>query len=158
MRRLAEPQHPRDAQRRRARDAEAFGSADVIMTHRVMRRAVTRMEIDVIRAALEVGPISKTARRLSIESLCVVGQCDCGCDSVDFEQPLPEAGSKPIADAVGATPSGGDVGVIVWGTNAIITGLEIYDLGAGAADLRLPDPRSIRPNTSRRDARKREHS
>ncbi|MGH7535357.1 MAG: hypothetical protein ACREMG_07215, partial [Gemmatimonadales bacterium] len=57
----------------------------------------------------------------------------------------PEHRPKPIADGIGTTPAGGKVGVIVWGTAEAVTGLEVYDLGAGAADLRLPDPSSIAP-------------
>ena len=46
-------------------------------------------------------------------------------------------------DAYGKTASGGHVGLIVWGTDRTITGLEVYDEGAGQDDLRLPDPASI---------------
>jgi hypothetical protein len=37
------------------------------------------------------------------------------------------------------------VGVIVWGTADRVTGLEVYDLGAGPHDLTLPVPDSIEP-------------
>lgn len=53
--------------------------------------------------------------------------------------------SHPIADGIATTPSGGTVGVIVWGTDDSVTSLEIYDLGAGDGDQRLPTPESIRP-------------
>jgi hypothetical protein len=75
----------------------------------------------------------------------VVGVCGCGCDSVDFTPHDPSHTSAPVADGVGTTPAGGDVGVIVWGTSDAITGLEIYDMGAGESDLRLPNPDTIRP-------------
>ena len=69
----------------------------------------------------------------------------CGCASVDFDSPVSEERSKPIADGTGTTPRGGQVGVIVWGRSDAITGLEIYDLGAGDDDLVLPDPTSVVP-------------
>jgi hypothetical protein len=53
--------------------------------------------------------------------------------------------SRPIADGTATTPSGGGVGVIVFGTSTKITGLEVYDLGAGDNDLRLPEPSSVLP-------------
>ena len=66
----------------------------------------------------------------------------CGCASVDFEKE--QLGiSQPIADGTGKTANGGSVGIIVWGANNLITGLEVYDLGAGDDDLGLPDPNSI---------------
>jgi hypothetical protein len=46
---------------------------------------------------------------------------------------------------VGTTKLGGTVGIIVWGRDDQITGLEVYDLGAGEDDLTLPVPESIRP-------------
>jgi len=50
-----------------------------------------------------------------------------------------------VADGIGTTSAGGQVGVIVWGRGKAITGLEIYDLGAGENDLKLPIPSSIKP-------------
>jgi hypothetical protein len=73
----------------------------------------------------------------------VVDQCNCGCASVDFAF-AGEERPRPIADGVATTPAGGGVGVIVFGTADAITGLEIYDNGAGERDLTLPLPDSIR--------------
>jgi hypothetical protein len=104
----------------------------------------------VIRAALERVPSASPAIELLIpvEDLRVVGQCECGCDSVDFV-PSNAEHSRPIADGLAATPNGGMVGVIVWGTDDAVTSLEIYDLGAGDGNVRLPAPESIQPWNSR---------
>ena len=80
-----------------------------------------------------------------IEDLEVVAQCDCGCDSVDFASPSPTTPATQLADGAGTTKLGGTVGIIVWGREGRITGLEVYDLGAGEDDLTLPEPESIRP-------------
>jgi hypothetical protein len=48
-----------------------------------------------------------------------------------------------VADGTARTSRGGQVGVIVWGRPDAITGLEIYDLGAGDGDLVLPLSTSI---------------
>ena len=83
------------------------------------------------------------ATHKGIGELEVIARCECGCATVHFDSPVSEERSKPIADGTGTTPRGGHVGVIVWGRSDAITGLEVYDLGAGDDDLVLPDPRSV---------------
>jgi hypothetical protein len=78
----------------------------------------------------------------AISSLQVVARCECGCASVDFDAPASDQHSTVVADGIGHTPRGGQVGVIVWGRPDAITGLEIYDWGAGD-DLALPVPASV---------------
>ena len=110
------------------------------------RRAIRQEEVEVIRATLErasVRPVTALATA-SIPNLSVVGRCECGCASVDFER-TPALRSTPVADGIGETPRGGQVGIIVWGRPDAITGLEIYDLGAGDGDLVLPRVQSIVP-------------
>ena len=96
---------------------------------------------------LERAAVDPAYQRLTADvgRLRVVDRCGCGCDSVDFKPYDHERRPKPIADGTGETPMGGQVGVIVWGTAESITGIEVYDLGAGDDDLRLPVLESIRP-------------
>ena len=117
------------------------------MARTITPRHITPAEVAVIRAALELTPSPSPATRLpvSVEDLWVVGQCECGCDSVDFIPSETELHSRPIAEGIATTPSGGKVGVIVWGTDDAVTSLEIYDLGAGDGNVRLPIPESIQP-------------
>jgi hypothetical protein len=119
------------------------------MTHKhtKFKRKINILEINVIRQALARTAVSPEINKLetTVEGLTVVGKCDCGCDSVDFQEHNSVPDIKPIADGTGITAKGGTVGVIVWGTPKIITGLEIYDLGAGDKDLTLPRPESIQP-------------
>ena len=110
-------------------------------------RGITQSEAEIVRAALErasLAPLDE-AVRVAIPNLEVVARCECGCASVDFDSPTSEQRSGVIADAAGRTPRGGQVGVIVWGRSDAITGLEIYDLGAGDDDLVLPVPTSVIP-------------
>jgi hypothetical protein len=109
------------------------------------RRSISRSEADVVRAALE-----RAARILldetvlaAVPHLEVAARCECGCASVGFDAPGSDQRSGIIADVTGQTPRGGQVGVIVWGRSDAITGLEIYDLGAGDDDLTLPVPASV---------------
>jgi hypothetical protein len=118
------------------------------MTERAeINRPITAAEVAVIRAALERAATVPGYLALAegLSALCVIDQCPCGCDSVDFAEHDPENPAEPIADAIGETPAGGMVGVIVWGLPARVTGLEIYDLGAGKDAVRLPTPDSIQP-------------
>jgi hypothetical protein len=107
-------------------------------------REISAAEAACLRAALEHASVIPEATGLigTISALRVVGRCDCGCASVDLVKDSTEQ-NKPIADGTGKTARGGDVGLIVWGTNQAITGLEIYDLGAGDDDLNLPELESI---------------
>ena len=72
-----------------------------------------------------------------------MARCECGCASVDFDAPASDQHSTVVADGIGQTPRGGQVGVIVWGRRYAITGLEVYDWGAGDDDLALPVPASV---------------
>jgi hypothetical protein len=107
-------------------------------------RPILPAETAVIVAALANAPVSPNAAMLveSVSSLHAVSGCDCGCGSIDFttrDQP-----NSPIADGVGTTASGNEVGVLVWGTTSTITALEIYSL-AECLDRGFPMPQSIRP-------------
>jgi hypothetical protein len=111
------------------------------------RRLIREDEAEVIRAALDrakVADISEGATG-TLSSLEVVSRCECGCASIDFELPSSDKRSTLLADGTATTPRGGAVGVIVWGRGDRISGLEIYDLGAGDDDLVLPLPTSIVP-------------
>lgn len=109
-------------------------------------RKISEEEVAVIRATINramVEPSDVTASK--IEDLNVVSKCECGCASIEFEGDRFNDLPKPLADGIGKTPSGGEVGVIVWGRMGVITGLEVYDIGAGDSDLVLPVPDSIKP-------------
>jgi hypothetical protein len=78
-------------------------------------------------------------REESVSRLRVVGECGCGCASVDFEKDGQSSHAHPIADAEGKTPAGLNFGLILWGRDGALTGLEIYELDPGSADT-LPPP------------------
>jgi hypothetical protein len=112
----------------------------------LQRRTINPAEVAVLRAVLLRAPTEPDSTTLltGIEALEVVERCPCGCDTVRFAVSVDAARERPIADGVGLTPAGGRVGVIVLGTADAIHELEVYDLGAGDNDLRLPVPDSIR--------------
>jgi hypothetical protein len=110
-----------------------------------IRRPIHVLEIEVIQATLVEARVQwvDEAAIASIRSLFIGGRCECGCASVDFDVPISLSRQKPMGDGIGLTPNGGRVGIIVWGNEDTITGLEIYDLGAGDGDIVLPVPSSI---------------
>jgi hypothetical protein len=118
-----------------------------VTSHAKINRPINAAEIAVIRATLKQAPTLPELPHLAdtLEHLRALGCCGCGCDSVDFTTQDPTHISKPIGDGVGTTPAGGRVGVIVWGGDDAITGLEVYSLGAEESDLKLPVPSSIQP-------------
>jgi hypothetical protein len=65
--------------------------------------------------------------------------CGCGCESVDFAPHDPANPSSPIGDGIGTTSPGEEVGLIVWGRQDAITGLEVYALGGQGHKLPIPD-------------------
>jgi len=81
-----------------------------------------------------------------LERLRVVAACDCGCGSIDLEPVAPtREGAEDatiLADAFGAVQDGHAVGLILWGTESRVTGLEIYSL-AFDPPFELPRPDSV---------------
>jgi hypothetical protein len=72
------------------------------------KRPISGTEAACIRVTIERAPVKPDASKLTaaIGSLRVVGGCDCGCASVDFEKE-PSQHSQPIADGIGKTALGG---------------------------------------------------
>ncbi len=80
-----------------------------------------------------------------LDSWRVIGRCECGCASFDLasEQSNVESSSHILADAVGTTTSGTNVGAILWSRAETPSGVEIYTFGPDTNEL--PTPESIRP-------------
>lgn len=114
------------------------------MTGRQPRRLISTEEALVVRAALERAPLRPDLAHLlaTIDTLVVVDRCKCGCATVDFESKLASGEGTLLADGLGRTPSGAQVGIIVWGTERAISSLEIYDLDPGSSHA-LPLHESI---------------
>jgi hypothetical protein len=98
----------------------------------------------VISRALEVCPIATITdtQRASLKSLEVVRNCDCGCDTVEFQGCGWREPPAVIAEGLGVTTADRSVGLIVFGTTEAITCLEVYSFDDEPA--RLPILDSIR--------------
>ncbi len=63
---------------------------------------------------------------------------------MDFERDGQSGRSHPIADAIAETPAGLECGLILWGRDNAVTGLEIYEMDPGTTN-ELPSLEMLRP-------------
>ena len=113
-------------------------------------RPISVDERAVLERAIRVAPTDAVAPpSAKIDSLQVVGKCQCGCASVDFRRLLPGQTANLVADAIGETPSGETVDVLVFALDGEFIGLEI--VGYGEIPARLPVASSIRGWDGRRE-------
>jgi hypothetical protein len=83
------------------------------------------------------------ASSCDIESLKIVGKCPCGCESLFFTG-IDEATEQfRLADGLGYTEDGEEIGMILWASGSRIVHLELYNYSENPA--RLPPPASICP-------------
>ena len=80
-------------------------------------------------------------RGVPVETLEVVGGCDCGCCSIDFSTNTADA--EIITDALAVYPDGQEAELILWGRNGELVGLEIHDKTPGASE-RMPQLANLR--------------
>jgi hypothetical protein len=83
---------------------------------------------------------------LALDQLRVTAHCECGCGSIRL---VPSTAIAPttershvLADAYGTVQGGHAVGLLLWGTDRQVTGLEIYSL-AFDPPFELPAPDSV---------------
>ena len=92
-------------------------------------------------------PVTEAVARIGGEVVSaptqVVGQCECGCASIDFAEDKP--GARIVRDAIGRTASGIEVGALLWSNDGIAAGLEIYMLGVETAELPIPESLQFEP-------------
>jgi hypothetical protein len=90
-------------------------------------RLITEAEAAVIERALTAEGLGTDSMLASVRSLFVVDRCGCGCASVDFAVPSSNTQpTVPLVDATGKSPSGEDLGIIIWTSAGSISGLEVF--------------------------------
>jgi hypothetical protein len=100
-------------------------------------RPISPAEAAIVRWMVLNAPVRGSTVHLEpgVAALRVVGRCSCGCPSVDFASHGQAPPARPIADAIGRTQDGVEVGVILWGRENVITGLEIYEFATRVSGL-----------------------
>lgn len=104
----------------------------------IAARAINAEELAVLERALlsaaADGSAPPSLDRLG--SLQVFGKCHCGCASVEFRRLKNGEIAEVVADAVGETSTGEQVGVLVFALSGALVGLEIV----GYSDMPAPLP------------------
>lgn len=108
-------------------------------------RELTEAEAAVVSAALEQAPVGEVPAtfQASVPRLRVVGRCECGCGSLFFAGIEGATGQYRVADGLGYTDDGEEIGVILWASEEAVVHMELYNYSERPA--RLPTARSVRP-------------
>ena len=111
----------------------------------VSPRSIATVEAAAIGALLMRAPTGESCEASSrdIESLKIVGKCPCGCESLFFAGIDEAAEQFRIADGLGYTEDGEEIGMILWASGSRIVHLELYNYSECSA--RLPPAASICP-------------
>ena len=107
-------------------------------------RAISAQERAVLVQALRLGgsPNVDPIPPEQLDSLQVLGICPCGCASVDFLETEPDQAAEVVAHAIGETPSGEPVDILVFAYNGVLTDMEI--IGYSSTPAPLPVPATVR--------------
>ena len=102
-------------------------------------RAISLEERAVLERALECASVEDAdiPSPDQLDSLQVVGKCQCGCASIDFRHLKPGEIADVVAEALGDTSVGEQVSVLVFALNGNLTGLEIVSYSGTPAPLPL---------------------
>ncbi len=103
-------------------------------------RAISAEERTILERALQYAPVdgADLPPLGQLDSLQVVGKCQCGCASVDFRHIKAGEIADVVADAIGETLAGEQVGIIVFALGGNFQGLEIVGYSDNPAPLPVP--------------------
>ena len=106
-------------------------------------RPIEEREAIGLEATLRAAPLSEVALDLigTVRDLIVVRS---ELDSLWFDCPDPNAWHYLLADGTGTTENGDECYIVVRGTEAFISRVEVFSAGGDYA--RFPEPATIRPS------------
>ena len=112
------------------------------------RRALTQQERALLEWLIANGNSDAKEYSLQLADLSVVGACTCGCPTIDLalgsHDQRKTASSKILADFVGATAEGVEVGVILHAREGEISELEVYAITNVKEPFALPTIESLK--------------
>jgi hypothetical protein len=112
------------------------------------RRPLTEKERKLLQWLLAHGSPDAKAYLSQIANVNVVGKCTCGCPTIDFAlgdcEQRKTAPSIILADFVGKTAEGIEVGVILHAREGEISELEVYAIPAVNSPFNLPSIESLK--------------
>ena|SRR5580700_7673462 len=111
-------------------------------------RPLTSEERELLTWLLKHGEPEAAEYLSQIPSVRVIGQCGCGCPTIDLavgdEQAARGSSSTIIADFCGTSPEGALVGIMVHVREGILSELEVYSL-SDFKKFSIPRPESLEP-------------
>ena len=118
------------------------------MPRAAINRELSIEEQALIKWLIANGSPEAKAYESQLPLLRIVGGCDCGCPTVNFAVGSRREISGPpriIADFIGMTPAGIEVGVILFAAGEQISELEVYSLSGAEGKFSLPAIASLHP-------------
>ena len=114
----------------------------VCMTgHRaLLKRSLNAEERSLCEWLIQHGSRNAAHYAPQLDRVTVIGQCTCGCPSVDFavDGIATSGASEIIGDAMGNSPEGLQVGVILFCRQGQLSELEVYPFEDTKRPFRLP--------------------
>ena len=112
------------------------------------RRPLTQEERTLLDWLIANGSEDANTYSPQLADLDVVGTCTCGCPTIDLalggRDQRKTAPSKILADFVGTTPDGIEVGVILHAREGEISELEVYAIEEATGPFELPTVESLK--------------
>jgi len=112
------------------------------------RRPLTKEEKTLLESLISNGNSGAKQYASQIVNVSVVGACTCGCPTVDLavgdREQRKAAPSHILADFLGKTPDGIEVGVILHAREGEISELEIYPILDVNRPFNLPTIESLK--------------
>ncbi len=108
-------------------------------------RRITAEELDVVRWLLANASLQDVSAYQAehLADAGVVSSCECGCASIDFVFGEGSEGAAAgtaglrstaiLAEAFTQWPDGARAGVMLWGAEGKLLGIELYELGSDAS-------------------------
>ena len=107
-------------------------------------RPLNERELELIEALLGAAGAGGGRFLGQLARVQVVGSCGCGCPSIDLQvgRKTREGAPSPVIMADGESPEGVPVGLILWVSDRVLTGLEVHPWD-GSNVVRLPQPETL---------------
>jgi len=115
----------------------------------IENRPLSEDECSLLIWLVENGNPEARAYMPQLETVRVVGRCRCGCPSIDLAvgdaKEATTGASHILADYIGTTPEGWQVGVQLHARDGKLSELEVYNLSEHEGAYPLPTIASLKP-------------
>jgi hypothetical protein len=112
-------------------------------------RPLTPEERTLLEWLIEHGKPEARDFTTQLQGIRVVGRCRCGCPTIDLgvegAKEATTGASQILADFVGQTPEGWQVGVLLHVRSCKLSELEVYNLSEHEGAYSLPTIASLKP-------------